>query len=255
MSRRRVMGLIVDSDALNFINIAGITDKVQQKAVNQLVVDLKSSGLWSKMVALYPFVGGTADMHKYNLKNPNKHIISFPSGTSHNTYGVTMYRYNAPMAISTSDLANNIKDIHLAVYIRNDVNLDNTKDIGQANASTTNICSMRARFSSSSTTYFDNGNEGYGRLSTNVGNAIGFTVNNHLSDRESIYKNGVEITYKTYSPSNISTDFCLSGYYGSASYNTRVYSLASVGYGLTNNEQSSFYTIIQKFQTSLNRAV
>lgn len=256
MGRRRFMGQsILDQEALTFINTAGITDNNQQIAINDLVIELKKANLWSKMVAFYPFIGGTADKHKYNLKNPSKHIISFPSGTRHDTYGVTMYSYSAYMNISTSDLTNNIKDIHLAVYIRNHANTDNTKDIGQANSSVSNICSMRACFSTSGTTYFDNGNEGSGRLSAYVGNAAGFTVDNQLSGQESIFKNGIKLTTKTYSPSNISTGFYLSGYYDTPDYNSRVYSLASIGYGLTDSEQATFYTIIQKYQKSLNRAV
>ena len=257
MSRRRFMGqgTIMDKDALTFINTAGITDNGQQIAINDLVIALKKANLWSKMVALYPFVGGTVDKHKYNLKNPSKHIISFPSGTNHNTSGVTMYSYNAFMNISTSDLDNNIKDIHLAVYIQNHVNLDNTKDIGQANSSTTNICSMRASFSTAYTTYFDNGNEAYGRLAVRVNGAQGFTLDNQLSGQESIFKNGSKLTTKSYSPANISAGFYLSGYYDTPSYNTRIYSLASIGYGLTDSEQATFYTIIQQYQLSLNRAV
>ena len=256
MSRRRFMGQnIIDQDALAFINTAGITSSNQQIAINDLVIDLKRANLWSKMVALYPFIGGTADKHKYNLKNPSKHIISFPSGTRHDTNGVTMYSYSAYMNISTSDLNNNIKDIHLAVYIQNHVNLDNTKDIGQVNSSTTNICSMRSSFSTTYTTYFDNGNEGNGRLSVGVNGTQGFTLDNQLSGYESIFKNGSKLTTKSYSPTNISIGFYLSGYYNTPSYNTRIYSLASIGYGLTDSEQATFYTIIQNYQLSLNRSV
>ena len=59
-----------DPDAQAFITAANITDPTEQTALNTLVVDLKGYGLWTKMVAAYPFIGGSASSMKYNLKNP-----------------------------------------------------------------------------------------------------------------------------------------------------------------------------------------
>ena len=59
-----------DPDAQAFITAAAITDPTQQAAINTLVVDLKGYSIWTKMKALYPFVGGTASAHKFNLKDP-----------------------------------------------------------------------------------------------------------------------------------------------------------------------------------------
>ena len=60
----------VDADAQAFIAAAGITNLTQASAINTLVNDLKTYGLWTKMKALYPMVGGTAASHKFNLKDP-----------------------------------------------------------------------------------------------------------------------------------------------------------------------------------------
>jgi hypothetical protein len=59
-----------DPDAQAFITAAVITDSTQQNAVNQLVLDMKTANIWTKMKAVYPFIGGTATSHKWNLKNP-----------------------------------------------------------------------------------------------------------------------------------------------------------------------------------------
>lgn len=59
-----------DSDAEAFFTAASITDDTQKTAVNQLVLDLKAAGVWTKSKVIYPFVGGTTGTHKYNLKNP-----------------------------------------------------------------------------------------------------------------------------------------------------------------------------------------
>lgn len=58
-----------DPDAQAFINATGISG-IDATAINSLVLDLKSYGLWSTLYALYPFVGGTSDTCKYNLVNP-----------------------------------------------------------------------------------------------------------------------------------------------------------------------------------------
>ncbi len=50
----------LDPDAQAFITAAGITDATQQSAINTLVTDLKGYGIWTKMKAIYPFVGGTS---------------------------------------------------------------------------------------------------------------------------------------------------------------------------------------------------
>ena len=60
----------LDPDAVAFLSAAGITDPTIESAVNTLVVDLKGYSIWTKMQAIYPFVGGTATTHKWNLINP-----------------------------------------------------------------------------------------------------------------------------------------------------------------------------------------
>ena len=82
----------VDPDAQAFITAAGITDPTQQSAINTLVVDLKSDGLWTKMIAIYPLVGGTASSQKYNLKDPRDldvaYRLTFGGGWDHSSFGI-----------------------------------------------------------------------------------------------------------------------------------------------------------------------
>jgi hypothetical protein len=83
----------VDPDAQAFITAAGITNPTQQAAINTLVVDLKSDGLWTKMIAIYPLVGGTASSQKYNLKDPRDldvaYRLTFYGGWVHDSNGIT----------------------------------------------------------------------------------------------------------------------------------------------------------------------
>jgi len=84
-----VFGASFDSDAKDFITATGITDSTQKTAINQLVLDLKDINVWSKMKAIYPFVGGTATKHSYNFINPSLYQITWFGGITHNASGVT----------------------------------------------------------------------------------------------------------------------------------------------------------------------
>lgn len=82
-----------DADAQAFFTATGITDDTQKNAIDALVVGLKADGLWTKMHAIYPFVGGTASTHKYNLKNPADtdaaYRLIFAGTVTHNANGIT----------------------------------------------------------------------------------------------------------------------------------------------------------------------
>lgn len=85
--------IIVDANAQAFITAANITDPIQQSAIDNLVIGLKADGLWTSMQALYPFVGGTATTHKWNLKDPRDldaaFRLVFNGGWNHNSNGIT----------------------------------------------------------------------------------------------------------------------------------------------------------------------
>jgi hypothetical protein len=81
----------LDPDAEAFLTAAAITDPTITSAIDTLVVQLKADGIWSKMKALYPFVGGTASTHKFNLKNPldtdAAFRLVFNGGVTHSANG------------------------------------------------------------------------------------------------------------------------------------------------------------------------
>ncbi len=82
----------IDSDASAFMLATGIpndatiyyastpqeiTGKAMWTAVNNLVISLKMSGIWIKVKAFYPMVGGNSTSHKLNLKDPRDLDIAF----------------------------------------------------------------------------------------------------------------------------------------------------------------------------------
>jgi hypothetical protein len=61
----RVFASGVDSDASAFITATGLSGTTQKSAITTLVKDLKSSGLWSKMKAVYPMVTDNYNLLSY----------------------------------------------------------------------------------------------------------------------------------------------------------------------------------------------
>jgi hypothetical protein len=66
-----------DPDAVAFLTAAGITDPTISSAICTLVISMKANGTWTKMNAIYPFVGGTASSHRWNLKDPRDLDVAF----------------------------------------------------------------------------------------------------------------------------------------------------------------------------------
>jgi hypothetical protein len=111
-----------DPDAQAFFTATGITDPTQQDAVNTLVIDLKNEGLWTKMQAIYPFVGGTATTHKYNLKDPRDLNAAFRleyrgSDITHDANGITFAEtsYAVPFVLTGTG----VLDRCIGHYVRN----------------------------------------------------------------------------------------------------------------------------------------
>lgn len=81
-------GPAYDPDATSFFSRASITDTTQKNAVNRLAVDLKAGGIWTKLYAFYPFVGGNATAHGQNLVS-SLYSITWNGTVTHNANGIT----------------------------------------------------------------------------------------------------------------------------------------------------------------------
>lgn len=249
----------LDPDAAAFISAAGITNSTQKTAINQLVLDLKSYSIWTKMQAIYPFVGGTATSHKYNLKDPRDldvaYRIQFNGGWTHNSNGIqgdgsTGYANTFAAGPSTAipDRAN-----HWSSY---------NKQL-PSSAKYTGIFDYPPNF----TTYGWYGGPGsnwFGGLQnfggTGIASTTGFINGTVTSSSNAVlYKNGSSI----YSTSSITSFGGSYNYYlgaqnqggNATSYNDALVAFASLGNSLTATNAANFYTAVQAFQTTLGRQV
>jgi hypothetical protein len=259
--------IVSDTDAQAFLNAAVITDVTQANAVNTLVTDLKSANIWSKMKALYPFVGGTATTHKFNLKDPRDldvaYRLVFNGGWVHSTSGAQpngTTGYADTKLIPSSTL--NLNSTHLSVYLNTNYSSPGSTDVvdmGVEDASYTNRLFIEP--SSSGNVYSTNNSNGNSYINTSDSNSLGLYVNNRISSTAiNLFKNNIKLindTARTSSALSVRPLYIgAHNFVGSASYlSPRRQVFASIGDGLTDGEAAAFYTAVQKYQTTLGRAV
>lgn len=259
----------INQDALAFINAAGITDPTQQSAISNLVVDLQYNNLWTKMVAVYPMVGGTASTHKFNLINPADNNaafrLNFVGGWTHSSNGATPNGTNgyADTFFNTTNLSNN--SAHLSYYSRTNSAVVNEIVMGNLNEQdggnglnlvvrrNTNLISFRATELGGATGLVDS------TTSDGTGMVIGSITS---SASRKIYRNGSLLNTNTtnvnYSRANTTMVIGAAFITNSTSigfYTNKQCAFATIGSGLTDAEASTLYTIVQTFQTTLGRQV
>jgi len=259
-------GVSYDIDALAFISAATITDVTQKNAINTLVVDLKLNSLWAKMKAIYPFVGGTASQHKYNLKDPRDldaaYRLVFSGGWTHSTTGAkpngTTAYADTKFNLSTH-LPNAVNSNHISLYIRE--NIDEFKvDMGIIGLAGTGVfLDIESRISN--ICY-------YGNLRANT--AISFSNTDsrglHINTRTSntLQKAFINSTLKgsdlNSTSGTINGNISLGARNNLANvrydlFSSKQQAFATIGDGLTDAEATAFYNAVQAYQTTLNRQI
>lgn len=254
-------GVSFDADALSFITAASITDNTQKTAVNTLITDLKAYNIWTKMKAIYPFVGGTATSHKFNLKDPRDldaaFRLVFNGGWTHSVNGVlpngTNAYANTGITPSTTLSQNST---HISIYSRTN-NTTNGEDMGCRNSGNTIILDIELYWLGN---YWFQNNAGFGAGTTSIP-TTGYYINSRTSNGSySLYKNGTSIKSQSITSVGLPPVPIYIGATnlegtGSYHYANREIAFASIGDGLTDTEQSNFYTAVQAFQTTLSRQV
>jgi hypothetical protein len=264
------VGKFYDRNTAEFLNATSITNITQQQAVNTLVLELKAYGVWDKMKAIYPFIGGTANTHKYNLKDPRDldeaFRLNFSGSWTHSSTGalpagaITSYA-NTYLVPSSSLIDNNT---HLSYYSRTDYTTYGSQtDIGTRGVYP-NMFNLRINsFGLLLADAYADGSPG--RVTVNPSPVTtGLFLGSRTSlTNLSVYKNGVNLG--TMSTSNTTTLTTLpypvyiagqnSGGTNSIEAGAKECAFATIGDGLTSTDAMNFYNIVQKFQTTLGRQV
>jgi hypothetical protein len=244
---------IYDVDAQVFIQTASITDNTQKEAINKLVTDLKSYGVWTKMKAIYPFVGGTATSHSYNLKNISQYQITWFGGMTHNTNGIIG---NGTNAYGNTGLSNNTMSqtsLHLSIYSKTNIQGSFVDLSSSPNISAANNSSIALRIPTN--TLFITNNSAAINI-TNTDSTGNYIVNRTNLTQVLFQKNNIQNIYASGVTTYNSQSFILlrQGDFNSF-YSPRNLAFSSIGDGLTSQEALDLYTAIQNYQTTLGRQV
>lgn len=256
-----ILAQILDFDANAFITSAAITDNTQKAATNKLTIDLKGYGIWTKMKALYPFVGGTASTHKFNLKDPRDldaaFRLVFNGGWTHSSTGATPNGTNGYADTKLNDNSiMTLNNAHISIYSR--TNSDGLFcDIGV----TQNVPTTESNIFSKYLNVF------YPRIQdSNIGiansvSSLGMFVSNRVASNQiRAFQNNVLKTISITSTGiKVNRNFYLGAMSSAASnaslFSNRQLAFASIGDGLTDAEAANFYIAVQAFQTTLSRNV
>ena len=258
-SMKKAVAVAFDTDAQSFITATGITDSTQQNAINTLVLDLKSYGIWTKTKAIYPMVGGTATTHKYNLKDPRDlnaaFRLSFIGGWTHASTGAKpngTTGYADTFLVPNTDLT--LNGAGISYYSRNfktPVAPNKNAIIGAGTGSSE--LSIFADYGG--TDYIANNNaESTG---TQFAGTRGFFHNTRIvSTGYKVYRNGTvryNLTAASSSRTTLTINIARVNGYGDLTDVECAFS--SIDTGLTDTESANLYTAVQAFNTTLVRQV
>ena len=258
----KAVAVSYDADASAFFTAASITDTTQKSAVNQLVLDLKSYGIWTKCSAIYPVVGGSATSHKFNLKNPADtdaaFRLTFATGMTHSSTGMVS---NGSSGYANTYLNGNTvlsaTSNHMSFYSGTQVSAVQY----EMGILITSQYSLTLFESGTVKKSFIQGSYPTNTATVNDSNTKGFQIGSKTSATSlKLYWNNSNVATNTasYSSSIQSGNLflCSVNYNsGPTAYSTKECRFASIGSGLTDTEAANFYTAVQAYQTTLNRQV
>lgn len=250
----------LDSSTINFLNYVSHLNAQEIFAIDYLVRELKAINIWSKIAALYPFVGGTAESHSYNLINPLQFQITWNGTVTHDANGIkgdgaTGYGntgLNATLLSPTSR--------HLSVYVSSDdISVTNPRyEIGANSGTIHTLDGIVARYPAvgGDSRYFANDSGSSANVNFTKGLIVG--VKNGTT---AIITNQNKET-NSYGPvagsSQSNANYLLlarSLGTGVDRYSSNRICFASIGNYLTQNETNTLIDIVQRYQTLLGRAI
>ena len=245
------------TDAQRFIDAASITDGTQQTAIEDLVIALKAASIWSKMYYIYPWVGGTASQHSYNLKDPTLYQLTFNGGWTHASTGGTPN--GSTGYAGTGFIVNNVTDLddvaHGFYSRTSDTSTVFKADYGATSGTYTDGILMSAYKSGdmwaaafdaatyAETTTGSSGLQLFSRTASNV--RIG-------------YRNAVSLGDDGVSSSSKTSEEIIIGANQKSSpgnYSDREHALTFLSEGLSASEVTDLNTAVTTFQTALSRNV
>ena len=256
---------ITDSDASAYVTAAALTSNVQKWAVDQYVQDLKAAGVWTKMKAIYPFLGGTAASHKWNLKDPRDldaaYRIVFSGGshsaTGYETDGVDDYG-DTKFVSSTS--GQTLSSAGVSVYSTNHTKFSILEVWGDGAGDYTELAI--APFTGTACWV---GREPYAYF-TDADRRGFYVANRNSATNTQAWKNGTKqldaaqdnttmVSAPIWLGVSHSTYYQVGNpWYAADTYHNALYTYAAAHTGMTDAEVANYTTAVNSFQRRLGRA-
>ena len=250
-------GSAYDADAQAFFDrvstAGGSLSTIEKSAVNQLVLDLKSYSIWTKMKAIYPMVGASAAACAQNLKS-SSFTGTFNGGWTYASTGITGNGTSGYMNTGLNDLNDLGANATIAIYVNADgiqttnwllgvYSSPTISGMSIANAGSGNYINIKSGVSSI-----------YGQ--SYIGGLFLGTTNGTTNQ---VYKNATNKGNN----SQTTTGLNLSHYIGALNSNgtsilyddKRVALVSYSNFTFTGTDVSNFYTAVQTFNQSLSRQV
>ena len=251
-----------DADAQAFFDrvttAGGTLSATEKTAVNQLVLDMKSYSIWSKMKAIYPMVGASAAACAQNLKS-SSFTGTFTSGWTFASTGVTPNGTSAYMNTNYNISSNwSLSNAHASFYSR--TNLQNDSFGGEMGVDGSYLGNeaflLRCRNSSGGGIgAFVLGQDNAVTISNTNGDGFFLGLNLSLTNRKFLRNNNLLVSSTLNNAGSLRNINVIIGAATSALFSKNECAFSSMGESLTDTEAGNFYTAVQAFQTTLSRNV
>ena len=251
-----IMGKI-DTDALSFLNRAGITNPTERLAINYLVRTLKINNLWTPLLTFWPMVGGTSSSCLRNLKEDTNNLQFLGGGwtfdsTGAQPNGTTSYADTGVQLL----LETSLTSVSFGVYSKTNTTVTGF-DMGAL------IGTERFHFATGLlptlliTTYINRALAA-SDLNAPLLSTTGLLVSTRTaSNVEAVYRNGSLLATGSAPSTARPNGNCFLGARNqngvAANWSNKKYAAAFIGNGLTAGQNATLYTIVQQFQTLLGR--
>ena len=245
---------VSDADAQAFVTAANITDQVEADAINTLVIGMKADGIWTKMKAIYPIVGGVASSHAVNLKTPGTFNLTFTNAWTHSSTGMTPNGTSAYANTGFNPLTQSLPRNSASMGVYNRTN--NVIAAGHGQRVSNNFELFDPWNDGNVYAYINNGSTGF---SAGVTNSLGLFQGSRTSStaiaisRNNTITNGSSATTGD-SNGNLWIGASNNGGTGTF-FNNRQIAFFYIGEGFNNTEMQNIYTRVQTYQTTLSRQV
>lgn len=238
-------------------------------AINNMVLALVANGIWTKLKAIYPVLGGTAATHKFNLKDPRDTDAAFRlsflgGGWTHNSNGMTpngTTSYANTFLIPSTALT--LNNTHLSYYTGTTTVGNAQRDIAAFTDGGIPSYSLGTNTNQLiSDCYYLTVN----RLTATMTNGSGLICGSRTSITvHKAFRNGAQIgnTDTVSTAGQVLPNIAL--FIGAANiapsgavvtgFSNKNYRLVTIGDGLTDVEAAALYSIVQAYQQKLGRAV